>query len=245
MKAVVVDNEVNAANYLVELLKEYDEVEVEQVFTDPIQAMVYLIKNPCDVAFLDIEMPVINGIYIAEEVLHVFPATKLCFVTAYNEFAVKAFDLNAIDYVLKPYTKERLDQALAKIQNASKTDYDSLNEIGELADLQLEMICGYDDEDIILLSYCDIYYIEAEGRNLWIQTKDKRYKGNKTLNFYEEKLSKKSFFRTHKSFVVNIEKISKLKPRINYTYDILFRDCDYVVPISRSKIKELKEYLKI
>lgn len=245
MKAVIVDNEENAANYLKDCLTEISDMEIEKVFFDSVEALLYLTKNPCDVVFLDIEMPTINGIYIAEELSQIYPGIKICFITAYQQFAVKAFELNAIDYVLKPFTKERLKLVLSKIGSLNEESYSILGQIDLAANLQLDVICGYDDEDINLLSYHEIYYMEAEGKNLWIHTKEKKFRGNKSLNFYEEKLKKNSFFRTHKSILVNMEKLRKLRPRINYTYDILFHDINDVVPISRSKVKELKRYLEM
>lgn len=245
MKAVIVDNEKNAAVYLKELLDELSDMVVERIFSDSVEALIYLTKKPYDIVFLDIEMPGINGIYIAEEVSRLYPQTKICFVTAYQQFAVKAFELNAIDYIVKPFTKERLECVISKIGSLSEESYSVLGKIDQMANLQLDIICGYDDEEINLLSYHEIYYIEAEGRNLWIHTKDKKFRGNKTLNYYEEKLKRNSFFRSYKSVLVNMEKLSKLRPRINYTYDILFRDIKDVVPISRSKVKQLKEYLEL
>lgn len=244
MKTVIVDNEKNAADYLKELLETFSEITIERVFYDSVEAMAYLTKNPCDVIFLDIEMPSINGIYIAEEVSLLFPETKICFITAYQQFAAKAFELNAIDYIVKPYSRERLEQALHKVGSLNETSYSILSTIDQQENLQLDIICGYDEDEINLLSYHDIYYIEADGRYLWIHTREKKYRGNKTLNYYEEKLKRNSFFRSYKSILVNMEKLSKLRPRINYTYDILFHDIDDIVPISRTKVKQLKEYLE-
>ncbi|SFR83075.1 LytR/AlgR family response regulator transcription factor [Anaeromicropila populeti] len=245
MKVVIVDNELIAVQYLTKLLDTYEDVTIEKSFLDSVEAMIYLLNNPCDVIFLDIEMPNINGIYIAEHVIEKYPKTKVCFITGYNEFAVKAFELNVIDYILKPFTKERLDQTITKLKVSDNTDYSILNELGEDIKFQLNMICGYDDEDIVLLNYKDIYYVEMLERNIFIHTKDKVLKGNKTLNFYESKLNPYGFYRTHKSYIVNLNKMSKMRPRINYTYDVIFRDIKDIVPISRHKVKELKEFFKI
>lgn len=102
------------------------------------------------------------------------------------------------------------------------------------------MICGYDEENIILINYQEIFYIETLQGSLFIHTKDKIYKGNKTLNFYEEKLNKRAFFRTHKCYLANLSKVDRFKPRINYTYDMYFKEIKDVIPISRNKVKEMK-----
>jgi len=249
MNIVIVDNEINALTYLENMLLQNDNIIIQKTFTDAVEALAYLVKNQCDAVFLDIEMPNLNGMYIAEQIIYLYPETKICFVTAYHDFAVKAFEINAIDYILKPFTESRIADTLKKMRlsttnlsktSVSKTNHNKLEEISDNYKYELDIICGFDDEDVVLLSYNDIYYIEMINRNLFIHTKDKTYKGNKTLNFYEEKLIKRSFFRTHKCYIVNMDKISRFKPRINYTYDMYFKEIKDIVPLSRNKVKELK-----
>lgn len=241
MRAVIVDDELVALNYFKQMIKEYEDIEVEQAFTNSVEAMAYLLRNPCDVLFLDIEMPAINGIYLAEQITLVYPNTRICFITAYNEYAVRAFELNAVDYILKPYVKDRLENALDKIRKQKEGNANLIEKISDEAKYQLDIICGYDDEDMVLLQYSDIYFFEMVDRTVLIHVWDKVYRGNKSLNFYESKLSDKSFYRTHKSYIVNLEKVLKIKARINYTYDVLFRDSKDVVPLSRNKVKDLKQ----
>ncbi|MGB8451889.1 MAG: LytTR family DNA-binding domain-containing protein [Anaerocolumna sp.] len=244
MDIVIVDNERNALNYLANILKECDNVTIQNTFTDSVEALIYLLKNKTDALFLDIEMPNINGMYLAEQILHVYPKTKICFVTAYNDFAVKAFEINAIDYILKPYLETRIADCIKKM-SLSKANNDKIQSISDNYKYELDIICGFDDEDVVLLGFQDVYYIEVINRNIFIHTGDKTYRGNKTLNFYEDKLRNRSFFRTHKCYIVNLEKISRFKPRINYTYDMFFKDIKDIVPISRNKVKELKTYFSI
>ncbi|WP_271712388.1 LytR/AlgR family response regulator transcription factor [Anaeromicropila herbilytica] len=241
MKIVIVDNEKNALNYMVDIIKDYDNISLEKVFLDPIEALVYLLKNPIDALFLDIEMPSINGMYLAEQVLNVYPNTKICFVTAFNDFAVKAFEMNAVDYILKPFQKERIDSALYKMRLQNEI-HNSVERLSNEYKYELDIICGFDDEDVVLIPFYDIYYFEVVNRLIYIHTKDKIYRGNKTLCFYEDKLKKRNFFRAHKCYIVNLEKVSKFKPRINYTYDMFLKDSNDVVPLSRGKVKELKEF---
>ncbi|WP_410496212.1 LytTR family DNA-binding domain-containing protein [Cellulosilyticum sp. ST5] len=240
MKVVIVDDEINATDYLVYQLQVYQEIEIKAVFNDACKALAYLLKNPCDVLFLDIDMPNISGIYIAEQITGLYSDIKVCFVTAYNEFAVKAFELSAIDYILKPYTKERLELSLDRLKKYTGEVNQSLNQLSDEYHYDLEMICGYDEENIILINYHEIFYIETLQGSLFIHTKDKIYKGNKTLNFYEEKLNKRAFFRTHKCYLANLSKVDRFKPRINYTYDMYFKEIKDVIPISRNKVKEMK-----
>lgn len=244
MNIVVVDNEWNAMNYLINILKGYEELTIQKTFTDSVEALVYLIKNPTDAVFLDIEMPNINGMYLAEQIIQIYPDTKICFVTAYHDFAVKAFEINAIDYILKPYSETRIADCIKKMKVTQADNHKIIN-ISDAYKYELDLICGFDEEDVVLIGFQDVYYIEVTNRNIYIHTKDKIYKGNKTLNFYADKLCNRSFFRTHKCYIVNLEKISRFKPRINYTYDMYFKEIPDVVPLSRNKVKELKTHISI
>jgi two-component system, LytTR family, response regulator len=244
MNVVIVDNEINALNYLVNILNQQEDLTIQNTFTDSIEALVYLLKNETDAVFLDIEMPNINGMYLAEQITSIFPMTNICFVTAYHDFAVRAFEINAIDYILKPYSENRVLDCIKKMSTI-KPQNEVLSGVADSYKYELDMICGYDDEDVVIINYQDIYYIEVVNRNIFIHMKDKLFKGNKPLSFYEDKFRNHSFFRVHKCYIVNLEKISRFKPRINYTYDMYFKDINDIVPLSRNKVKELKTFFDI
>ncbi len=244
MQVVIIDDEINAIEYLKSILSSNSNFDVVATFSDSRDGLAYLLKNSCDVLFLDIDMPNINGLYIAEQISSLYLNIRICFTTAYNGFAVKAFELNAIDYLLKPYTVERLNMCLDKLKNSFSSKKAFL-EISENYNYDLDMICCFNDDNIMLIASADIFYIEVVQGISIIHTKSNTYKGNKTLNFYEEKLKKKSFFRTHKCYLANLTKVDRFCPRINYTYDMYFRDIKDVIPISRSKVKELKQYFNV
>jgi two-component system LytT family response regulator len=241
MQVVIIDDEKNSIEYLTELLKKKEEFSLAGAFSDSREGLAYLLKNPCDLLFLDIDMPGINGMYIAEQISSLHPKTKICFVIAYNGYAAKAFELNAVDYLLKPYTKERLFKCLNKLETTT-TGQNVYQEISGQYDYNLDMICGFNEEDIVLIPAADIFYIEALQGVCMIHTRDRVFRGNKTLNFYEEKLKKNSFFRTHKCYLANLSRAERFRPRINYTYDMYFKDISDVILVSRNKVKELKQY---
>ncbi len=247
MKVVIVDDEINSVKYIEEKLRSYKEFSVQETFTNPVDALAYLIRTKVDLLFLDIEMPGISGLYIAEQIALIRPDTKICFISAHNEGAVKAFELNALDYIQKPFTMERFDKCIRRFMDQkAKMDpqvkMNALSDVNQAIDYNLNMVCGYDDENIAILNISDIYYFETCNSIVFIHTKDKIYRGNKTLAFYEEKLENQYFFKTHKSYLVNLSKVDHFSPRITYTYDMFFKDVKDVVPVSRSKVKELKEY---
>ncbi|MBS5932539.1 MAG: response regulator transcription factor [Clostridiales bacterium] len=239
MRAVIIDDEKNAAMQLYSLIEDYAAITVVNIFTDPCEGLRWLIKESIDLLFLDIDMPNISGIYIAELLSELQPEIKICFVTAFDDFAIKAFEINALDYILKPCTKERLNSCISKLARISMKKKE-LEVVSDSSPYDLDIICGYDNENIVLLNYSDIYYIETVQGGTEIHCKDTTYRGNKALSFYEDKLKKKSFFRTHKCYLVNLSKVDKFRPRINYTYDMFFRESKEIVPVSRNKVRELK-----
>ena len=244
MRVIIVDDEINAINYLAHHLKAYEWIEIDKVFEDACTGFAYLLKNPCDLLFLDIEMPNISGIYMAEQLSNLYPEMRICFVTAYDTFAIKAFELSAIDYILKPYTPERLSQCLKRMEE-KRVDTQMLTTLSESSEYHLDMICAYQDENIVLLSKDDILYMEVIQSSVWIHTLHKVYKGNKPLNFYEEKLKRHAFFRTHKCYLANLTKVAQFKPRINYTYDMYFKESSDVIPVSRNKVRTLKAFFEV
>jgi two-component system LytT family response regulator len=243
MRVVIVDDEFPSVEYLRAHLEEYPELEIEATFTDPAEALSYLIRNDCDLLFLDVEMPNISGLYIAEQVVHLHPQTNICFITAHSEGAVKAFELNAIDYIPKPFTAQRLEQCLRRIKERPPVESESFEFLSQGTDYSLNIICGYNAEDVVLINVQDIYYFETMQSTVFIHTKNQVYRGNKPLSFYEEKLKALYFFKTHKCFLVNLSKVDRFSPRINYTYDIFFKDIKDRIPLSRNNVKALKNYL--
>ena len=249
MKVVIVDDENTSVQHLKSQLENYPDVEIAATFTDSVEALSYLIRTPCDLLFLDIEMPNISGLYIAEQITLLHPGVKVCFITAHPEGALKAFELNALDYIPKPFTKERLEQCLSRmrrdVERRRETEEESVNfdALGQGLDYALNIICGYHDEDVVLINTQDIYYFETVQSSVFIHTKTQVYRGNKPLSFYEEKLKPLYFFKTHKCFLVNLSKVDRFSPRINYTYDLFFKDLKDRIPLSRNNVKALKSYL--
>lgn len=128
LKAVVVDDELHAINLLKRYLNEYDMIEIVATFTDAIEAYRYLASNFVDIVFLDIEMPGINGLEIAHEILNMNHQTEIVFCTAYSQYAVEAFEVNAVDYLLKPIQKERFSRTLDRILMLLKNDANILSD---------------------------------------------------------------------------------------------------------------------
>lgn len=243
MKIIAVDDNLHALTFIQSCLQDVQDIQLD-IFNEPVEALLYLLKNPVDLVLLDIDMPSISGVYLAEQLIQVYPTIHISFITAYNEYAIEAFELNAIDYILKPYSKERLLETIQRVRLSTPVQAD-WKEMSNTLTTKLDMICVMDDENIIILNYDTIYYLEVVDRKVHVHASSGTYTATKPLNFYEDKLQAHSFFRTHKSYIVNLNKVSRILPRINYTYDLYFHDIEDSIPVSRKKIKALKELLDV
>lgn len=115
IRAIIVDDERMALEQLGYVLSQYREISISAEFSDPVEVLGKIPALKPDVAFLDIDMPEVNGFMLAEEIMEISPHTSVVFVTAYDDFAVKAFEINAIDYVLKPVSRSRIDNTIQRI----------------------------------------------------------------------------------------------------------------------------------
>lgn len=246
LKAMLVDDEVIALKELRLQLEHLENIQVVGSFTNPLEGFFNISVLAPDVVFLDIDMPEISGIYLAEQIMTTHPEIKIIFVTAFDKYAINAFELNAVDYILKPVTLDRIKKTISKledkIEKSINTDISSLSNQYEES---VKKFFIYDQENIILLSYKDIYYIEALNKTVCIHTIDKSYSSNNPLNYFSKKLKNLNFFQPHRGYLVNLEKIAKIIPRINYSFDIQLTGINDLIPVSRANIKMLKQLLEI
>ncbi len=236
MKAVIIDDDHMQIELLGEMLLEHPEIKEISDSCDAEQGMLLVNEKKPDMVFLDINMPRLSGIKVAEHIKNIEKPPAIIFTTSYESYAVKAFDLDAIDYLVKPYSKERLYKAIdkARIRISQRKTKNS----------NTSKISVHEKDAIILLEIEDIYLMEACGRKTVIYTRNSKYETRETLLSLEEKLNK-DFIRCHKSFLVNFQKISKIEPLFNRTYVIKFEEVPYKVPVSRKYGKELLELIGI
>lgn len=237
MKILIIDDENLQITLLTEMLNEYP--EVEEIYTaNQAKEGLDMVKDiKPDVIFLDVSMPSMTGIEVAEQITQLLKTPPIIiFTTSFEQYAIKAFELDALDYLVKPYSQERLYKALdkARVRMSQSNKKNTIN----------RKIPVHERDSIILLDIEDIYYIETIRKKTVIYTKNKGYETRETLSSFEEKLNQ-DFIRCHKSYLVNYKKISKIEPMFNRTYVIKFEDVDYKVSVSRKYGKELLELLGI
>ena len=192
-------------------------------------------------------MPKINGFEMLE-LLEEVPS--VIFATAFDEFAIKAFEANAIDYLLKPFSKERFDKAIEKCQQKQNTVVASENKVEQLLNTTTKQpdeknrIVVKVGADIRIVSVNDVMYFEAYDDYVKIFTKDTYYLKKKTMNYYEQVLDSTHFFRTHRSFIINLQELTKIEPLEKNTYVVLLKN-GKKIPLSRTGYSKLKETLGV
>jgi len=209
-KVLIIDDEPLARRLVKEYLKDYSNFELVGECGDGFEALKAIQELKPDVLFLDIQMPKINGFELLE-VLTDRP--MVIFTTAYDEYALKAFDMNAIDYLLKPFSKERFQNALSKLEN-SETQQQKLTELIERQEFHSESenrIVIKDGATIKIIAMDDVDYFEAYDDYVKIHAKDKVHLKKQTMNHYENVLKNKQFVRIHRSSIINIHRLAKIE----------------------------------
>lgn len=251
VKAIIVDDEVLALKNLSYALEQYKDVKILEMISSPLEALAKIIELKPDVVFLDIEMPGINGFAVAEEILKVTPRTLIVFVTAYDEYAVQAFEVNALDYLLKPVTADRMAQTIEKIKERdpvrqSKEAYrSSIDNASSMLPLKYDKVIAWKNEKIFLLNINEILYLTAVSGKVIINTENEVYNAKGTLNSWEERLRDLGFFRCHKGYLVNIKRIAVISPMFNKTFSIKLENCKTDIFMSRRYAAKLKDILDI
>lgn len=239
LKAFLVEDEPLARDELKYLLKESRKIELVGEADNLADAVKDITKQKPDLVFLDIDLDGDNGLDLAKELLRLNPAPAIVFATAYDEFALQAFELNAIDYILKPFDEDRIRQTLEKIIQMGKIGTVKNNLSPSIKKPNTEKIAVLVDERIVLLENESIIYLESFEGKCKIKTMTDEYIVSDSLVVLEKKLQQMHFMRVHRSYIVNLDHIVEIHPWFNSTYNLVLKDKSKV-PVSRTYIKEFK-----
>lgn len=239
ISALIVDDERYAREELAYLLGKFPGIQVIGEVESGEAAILKALQLQPDVVFLDIEMPKMNGIEVAKTLVEVKKVPLIIFATAYPQFAVEAFRINAVDYLLKPYDEQQLKQTIERIE---KTLYptltvDNTEKLGKLA------IEAGGDIDYILPR--DILYIYRNDKVTKIITQTDDYDVRTTLKELESRLVSFSFFRIHKGYLVNLKYVTRLTPWFNGAYQLELEGVDEKLSVSRNYVKDLRQRLEL
>ncbi|MGL5355216.1 MAG: LytR/AlgR family response regulator transcription factor [Cetobacterium sp.] len=239
IKCVIVEDEFPAREELKFFIKNNKNFEIEKEFENPIDALKFIEGNNVDVIFLDINMPQLDGMTLGKIIHRVNSKIKLVFISAYKDFAVDAFEIKAFDYILKPYSEDRITSVLEALnEEISKNDISS-------KDLSIKKITVNLDSKMVVLSTKNILYIEADEKESHIFTEEAMYSSKLKISQLEKILDETTFFRCHRSYIINIDKIVEVEPWFNGTYILKVLNSNFKIAVSRNKVKELKEILTI
>lgn len=249
LRVVLVDDEKLSLEELSFILSKNNEIEIIGKYVDALTALEFIKKSKPEIVFLDIEMPEIDGFTLAEEICKMDFPVSIVFATVFDKYAVKAFEINAIDYVLKPFSEKRLQITMGKINDRYNCDENipicSYNNIiPEKQEIKgMKKIPLWKDECIYLVHPQDILYCTVLNKEVLVLTKDTNFTTQYTLNQLENKLSNHNFFRSHKSYLVNLDKIHKIVPWFNSTFVLKIEGWKEEVPVSRHYVKDFKKIL--
>lgn len=239
-KVVIIDDEPLARSVVKEYLLDHRQFRVEAECDNGFEGVKAVMKHKPDLVFLDVQMPRINGFEMLELLEEMPP---VIFTTAFDEYAVKAFEANAIDYLLKPFSKERFDEALKRWElrgNSGNSVQEIITE--KIPAMDNSRIVVRNNNEVSIVPVDEVLYMEAFDDYVKIFTRDNYYLKKKTLSYYEEHLDAGKFFRTHRSFIINLQALTRLEPMEKNSYVAILKG-GKKIPLSRNNYPLLKERL--
>nr|WP_205299068.1 LytTR family DNA-binding domain-containing protein [Pantoea communis] len=223
------------------MIQQHSQITIEACFDDGLEVLKYLQNHRVDVIFLDINIPSLDGMLLAQNISQFAHKPLIVFITAWKEHAVDAFELDAFDYILKPYHESRIITMLNKLE-ASAQQHLAQPSTQQSAPQTVNLV---KDERIIVTDINDIYYVEAHEKLTFVYTRREAYVMSMAISEFCSRLPEPLFFRCHRSYCVNLSKIREIEPWFNNTYLVKLRDLDAQVPVSRSKVKAFRQLMRL
>ncbi len=238
MRVLIADDDKSMRFVLRKALEKLPGIEVCQEVENGSEAVFAFENNTFDAAFLDVDMPVLDGIEAGKMILDIQPKCMLVFVTAFEEYMQEAFEMYAFDYMVKPFKLDRLNQTIDRMREFYHARVDvPLDKVDALSgDLLLKVKDG-----MVVVKPEDILMIERENRSSVIVTKTDTFSINKTLSELEAILPQEEFMRTHKSYIIRIDKIERLCIYGRWTYVVKLRGTKKDALLTKEKAKILEE----
>ncbi|RPE12393.1 DNA-binding response regulator [Chitinophaga lutea] len=240
IKAVLIDDEPLARELVREYLQAYPQITVLAECNDGFEGLKAIQQHQPDLLFLDIQMPKINGFEMLELVDKI---PCVIFTTAFEEYAIRAFEVNAIDYLLKPFSRDRFDKALQKmLERKTELTQELLDTAGRDMPAQHNRVVVKINGRIKIIPVQDIHYLEAADDYVKIVTQEGAFLKNKTMSFFERMLDAQQFIRVHRSYILNVGQITRIDPYEKETYLAILKDGSKIL-VSKTGYPRLKEVL--
>jgi two-component system, LytTR family, response regulator len=243
-KVIIIDDEPLARSMVLEYLQNHNQIEVVQQCNDGFEGVKAIALHQPDLIFLDIQMPKITGFEMLE-LIEQPPA--VIFTTAFDEYAIKAFETNAIDYLLKPFSQERFDKAILKwlaqkpvVVNTSLTS--GLLEAASQTPVQSNRIVVKNGSKIKIIPIQEVQYLEAADDYVKIYTQEGHFLKSKTMAHFEQVLDAQQFTRCHRSYMVNLQQIVRIDPYEKDSHIAILKS-GAKVPVSKTGYPKLRTVL--
>lgn len=246
IKTIIIDDEKLAREIIKSYLKKYNNVELLSECSDGFDGIKQINDLKPDLIFLDIQMPKLTGFEMLE-ILEEPPV--IIFTTAFDQYALKAFEVNATDYLLKPFSEVRFSEALHKaiklITNIPpvKQELDGLVKSVEKRNEFLDRVIIKNGQKIQIIPIEAIHYIEAQDDYTMLYTEKGNFLKQKTMKYFEENLDPKNFLRIHRSYIVKLISIKQIELLEKESYQVLLTD-GKKLPVSKSGYQNLREFFK-
>lgn len=246
-RALIIDDEPLARLIVREYLQSFPQIEVLQECGDGFEGVKAINQYQPDLIFLDVQMPKINGFEMLE-LVEQQPA--VIFTTAFDEYAIKAFETHAADYLLKPFSKERFTKAVEKwLSQASTTEVQKANEtlinsVVPPSPAQHERIVVKTGTKVKIIPVHDVQYLEADDDYVSIHTQEGSFLKNKTMSFFEQTLDPRQFVRVHRSYILSVQQITRIDPYEKDAHIAILKS-GAKIPVSKTGYVKLKAVLGI
>lgn len=244
IQTLLVDDEPMALANLNYILKSFPSFNVAGTCAVPEDALAFCANHEVDVVFMDIEMPRIKGMELMAKMHEVRPNLVIVFVTAYRDYAIRAFETKAQDYLLKPVTKERMAITAEKVQQQLQLLRLSSRESSDTGHVYAPIL-GRNDGRTYLLKPEDILYFTTESKSVVAVTPDGVYALQHSLSYLESHLPKQLFLRCHNAYIVNLNKIEYIAPLFKNAYSIKIAGITNTIPVSRTFAKNLRQRVRL
>lgn len=239
MRAILIDDEPLARMVVLEYLKTWPQIEVVQECGDGFEGVKAIMQHQPDLIFLDIQMPKVNGFEMLELV---DDPPAVVFTTAFDEYAIRAFEEHAVDYLLKPFSQQRFDKAMHKFVDQfepTQTLANTKQLLNNLPSPATERIVVKTGTKIKIIPVSDVIFLAADDDYVNIHTADGSYLKNKTMAYFEQMLDVRQFVRVHRSYIIKVQEITRIDPYEKETHVAILKSGDKI-PVSKTGYVKLK-----
>ncbi len=248
LETIIIEDEKPARDLLRAYLEEYEQMEIIGEYDNGFDGLKAVNEKKPDVIFLDVQMPKLTGFEMLEVLEH---NPEVIFTTAYDQYAIQAFEQNAVDYLLKPFSRGRFKEAIGKLEarfekadkhEGAKRNIEKIKIHLAEGEEKLHRVVIKKSGKIHVISTGNISYLEAQDDYVMIYTNDGKYLKQQTMKYFEKHLDPEQFVRVHRSYIVNVTNIERIEPYEKSNYILILKDGNKV-PVSRSGMQVLKDNL--